>query len=164
MTGGNYSVTVPHIFVREKERCGRRASRRTLHPEMQVRVLPPQPAWKEALLPHENAMTPEEQIERLNRQIQDTNEKFAKRRARINNELRRVRARIAACKRKLDTRRKILIGSAVIAAAEDRPPVQQVAQGRFPSPSDERPRPRSVRPVRFRRDRQARPRPAPPLG
>ena len=80
-----------------------------------------------------NAMTPEEQIEKLNQQLRDVNKKFAVRRARINNELRRVRARIAACRRKLDTRRKLLIGAALLADAETDPRLNKWLAQEFPS-------------------------------
>ena len=80
-----------------------------------------------------NTMTTEEQIAQLEQQIQDANAKFAARRAKINNELRRVRARIAACKRKLDTRRKLLIGAALLAAAETDPRLRKWLTEDFPA-------------------------------
>lgn len=78
-------------------------------------------------------MTPEEQIEKLNRQLQEDKKKFAARIARINKERRRVRARIAACKRKLDTRRKLLIGAALLAAAETDPRLSKWLTEDFPA-------------------------------
>ena len=72
----------------------------------------------------EHKIADEQRLENLEQRRQELETEFANRRARINDNLRRVRKRLSKRERKRATQRLILTGKAMLALADEQPQIE----------------------------------------
>ena len=74
------------------------------------------------MLPFESMRsTDEELLEKLEKEQEELQAELAERKAKLNARTSRVRSRLSARERKIDTRRKILIGAMVLSHVDQKP-------------------------------------------